>query len=71
MQSYGAGTILPKLLKKMDRPIPPLMKKNKEFTDEEMPGFAVNFFGSAEISLILCRYIRLKDYAYFIQIELI
>ena len=80
-----AGIILPRLLRNLDRPVPPLLKKSKEFTDEEMPGFAaslivplipaliitaatiinyfieegstvhqiVNFFGSAEISLII------------------
>ncbi|MEK3889252.1 gluconate:H+ symporter [Bacillus sp. FSL K6-3431] len=80
-----AGIILPRLLRNLDRPIPPLLKKSKEFTEEEMPGFAVsllvplipaititaatilnvfveegtmshqivNFFGSAEISMIL------------------
>ncbi|MFL6562823.1 MAG: gluconate:H+ symporter, partial [Bacillus sp. (in: firmicutes)] len=76
--------ILPRLLGKLDRPVPPLLKKSKEFTDDEMPNFAVslivplipaiiitgatvvnlfikedttfhqivNFFGSAEISML-------------------
>ncbi|NOU92192.1 gluconate permease [Paenibacillus sp. LMG 31456] len=80
-----AGIILPRFLRKLDRPVPPLLKKPKEFTNEEMPGFAislivplipaliitgttildlfidkgtkfyeiVNFFGSAEISMLL------------------
>ena len=80
-----AGIILPRLLKLPDLPTPPLLKKSKEFTDEEMPSFGlslivplipaiiitcatilnyfieegstihqvVNFFGSAEISLML------------------
>lgn len=80
-----AGIILPRMLKKLDRPVPTLLEKPKEFSDEEMPGFAislivplipaiiitaatilnlfieegtmlhqiVNFFGSAEISLLL------------------
>lgn len=80
-----AGIILPRLLRNLDLPTPPLLKKTKEFTEEEMPGFTislivplipaititaatiinmfieeettvyeiVNFFGSAEISMIL------------------
>ncbi|MFC5591977.1 gluconate:H+ symporter [Sporosarcina soli] len=80
-----AGIILPRLLRNLDLPTPPLLKKTKEFTDEEMPSFSlslivplipaititaatiinmfiekettayeiVNFFGSAEISMIL------------------
>ncbi|MFJ5625672.1 gluconate:H+ symporter [Peribacillus loiseleuriae] len=36
------GILLPRLMRNLDRPIPPLMKKPKEFTDEEMPGFAVS-----------------------------
>ena len=80
-----AGIILPRLLKLPDLPTPPLLKKSKDFTDEEMPSFGlslivplipaiiitcatilnyfieegstihqvVNFFGSAEISLML------------------
>ncbi|RLL39943.1 gluconate permease [Oceanobacillus piezotolerans] len=81
----AAGIILPRLLKNLDRPVPPLLEKPKEFTDEEMPSFGislliplipaimisaatiinifieegtftyelVNFFGSAEMSLLL------------------
>lgn len=81
----AAGIILPRLLKNLDRPLPPLMKQPKEFTDEEMPNFGisllvplipaimitsatiinlfieegssvytvVNFFGSAEVSLLI------------------
>ena len=80
-----AGIILPRMLRNMDLPVPPLLKKSKEFTEEEMPSFAIsliipllpaiiitaatvinifvdkesqfskiiNFFGSAEISMIL------------------
>ncbi|MBU8917803.1 gluconate:H+ symporter [Bacillus sp. FJAT-29953] len=80
-----SGIIFPKLMKNVDRPVPPLLKKTKEFTDDEMPGFAVslivplipaiiitaatilnffikkdstayqiiNFFGSAEISMMV------------------
>ncbi|MDN7242964.1 gluconate:H+ symporter [Planococcus sp. N028] len=81
----AAGVILPRLLRNLDKPVPPLLKKPKEFADNEMPGFVisilvpllpaiiitaatiinyfieegslihdiVNFFGSAEISLLL------------------
>ncbi|PZX07193.1 D-fructuronate permease [Psychrobacillus insolitus] len=80
-----AGIILPRMLRNMDLPVPPLLKKSKDFTEEEMPSFAIsliipllpaiiitaatvinifvdkesqfskiiNFFGSAEISMIL------------------
>ncbi|WP_419958615.1 gluconate:H+ symporter [Psychrobacillus psychrotolerans] len=80
-----AGIILPRMLRNLDLPVPPLLKKSKQFSEEEMPGFAVsllvpllpaiiitaatiinifvdrettfsqiiNFFGSAEISMIL------------------
>jgi high-affinity gluconate transporter len=37
-----AGIILPRMLKNLDRPVPQLLKKEKEFTDEEMPSFAVS-----------------------------
>lgn len=40
-----SGIILPRILSKvtnLERPVPPLLKKNKEFTKEEMPGFAVS-----------------------------
>jgi high-affinity gluconate transporter len=33
------GIIFPRLMKNLNHPIPPLMAKPKEFTDEEMPGF--------------------------------
>ena len=81
----AAGIIFPRIYKDKDRPVPPLLEKPKEFTDEEMPGFGisllvplipaimisiatiinmfigvdtflyqlVNFFGSAEMSLLL------------------
>ncbi|SER82901.1 gluconate:H+ symporter [Psychrobacillus sp. OK032] len=81
----AAGIILPRLLRNLDRPVPPLLKKSKEFADDEMPSFGIslvvpllpaiiitsatvlnlfidetskfsqiiNFFGSAEISMIL------------------
>ncbi len=80
-----AGLLLPRLLRNIDHPVPGLLKKPKEFSDDEMPGFVlslfvplipaiiitaatifnlfinegtslyeiVNFFGSAEISLLL------------------
>ncbi|WP_159881485.1 gluconate:H+ symporter [Paenibacillus puerhi] len=38
----GAGIILPKLLRNLDHPVPPLMEKPKEFKDSEMPGFTVS-----------------------------
>lgn len=37
-----AGILFPKLLRHVDRPIPPIMKQSKEFTEEEMPPFAVS-----------------------------
>jgi high-affinity gluconate transporter len=37
-----AGIILPRMLKNLDRPVPQLLKKEKEFSDEEMPSFAVS-----------------------------
>lgn len=81
----AGGIILPRFMKDLDRPVPPLLEKPKEFTDEEMPGFGIsilvplipaimistatilnmfieegtffheliNFFGSAEMSLLL------------------
>lgn len=80
-----AGLVLPRMLKNMDKPVPPLVEKPKNFSDSEMPSFAmsmfvpllpaiiitartlldmviekdtafyevINFFGSAEISMIL------------------
>ena len=38
----GAGIILPRMLRNLDRPVPPLLKKSKEFTDDEMPSFAIS-----------------------------
>lgn len=38
----AAGIILPRLLGKMEKPVPPLLEKPKEFTAEEMPGFAIS-----------------------------
>lgn len=38
----AAGIILPRVLKNLDRPVPPLLKKPKEFTDEEMPRFGIS-----------------------------
>lgn len=81
----AAGIIFPRLYKDKDRPVPPLLEKPREFTDEEMPSFGIslliplipaimisaatiinmfiaedtflyqliNFFGSAEMSLLL------------------
>ncbi|WP_099360961.1 gluconate:H+ symporter [Fredinandcohnia onubensis] len=40
----AAGIILPRMMKNLDRPIPKLMEKPKEFTDEEMPGFGLSLF---------------------------
>ena len=37
-----AGIILPRLLKLPDLPTPPLLKKSKDFTDEEMPSFGLS-----------------------------
>ena len=38
----AAGVILPRLLRNLDKPVPPLLKKPKEFSDDEMPGFAIS-----------------------------
>lgn len=40
----AAGIILPRLLGNLERSIPTLMEKPKEFTDEEMPGFGISIF---------------------------
>ncbi len=40
----AAGIILPRMMKNLDRPIPTLMEKPKEFTEEEMPGFGLSLF---------------------------
>ena len=37
-----AGIILPRMLKLSDLPIPPFLKKSKDFTDEEMPRFGLS-----------------------------
>lgn len=38
----ASGIILPKFLGNLEHPIPPLLKKPKEFTEEEMPKFWVS-----------------------------
>src|SRR5690606_30600562 len=38
----AAGIILPRLLGNMEKPVPPLLKKPKEFKEDEMPGFAIS-----------------------------
>jgi len=38
----AAGIILPRMLRNLDRPVPPMLKKPKEFAEDEMPGFAVS-----------------------------
>lgn len=37
-----AGIILPKFLGDLNHPIPPLLRKTKEFSDDEMPGFGIS-----------------------------
>lgn len=37
-----AGILFPKLLKKLDYPVPPLLQKNKVFTEAEMPSFRLS-----------------------------
>lgn len=37
-----AGILLPKIMKKLDYPVPPLLKKSKEFSEEEMPNFGLS-----------------------------
>lgn len=39
-----AGVVLPKFMKKMDYPVPPLLKKNKVFSESEMPSFGMSLF---------------------------
>lgn len=39
-----AGVVLPKFMKKMDYPVPPLLKKNKVFSENEMPSFGMSLF---------------------------
>ncbi|MFJ8063029.1 gluconate:H+ symporter [Psychrobacillus sp. NPDC096426] len=38
----AAGIILPRMLRNLDRPVPPLLKKSKEFTEDEMPSFGIS-----------------------------
>lgn len=38
----AAGIILPRVLRNLDRPVPPLLKKSKEFTNDEMPSFGIS-----------------------------
>ncbi|MEK5440491.1 gluconate:H+ symporter [Fredinandcohnia sp. FSL W7-1320] len=40
----AAGIILPRMMKNLDRPIPKLMEKPKEFTEGEMPSFGLSLF---------------------------
>lgn len=40
----AAGIILPRLMRNLDRPVPPLLKKPKEFAEKEMPGFGISLF---------------------------
>ena len=35
----AAGIIVPRLLRNIDHPVPPLLKKSKQFTEDEMPKF--------------------------------
>ena len=51
----GAGIILPRLLKNLDRPVPKLMEQPKQFTDEEMPGFATSLLVPLLQPLLLLR----------------
>ena len=39
-----AGIILPRFMKRIDYPIPPLLQKRKNFTDSEMPSFGLSLF---------------------------
>lgn len=38
----AAGIILPRMLRGLDHSVPPLLKKTREFTDDEMPSFAIS-----------------------------
>ncbi|MFJ8237426.1 gluconate:H+ symporter [Ureibacillus sp. NPDC094379] len=38
------GIILPRLLKNLDKPVPPLVKKEKEFEESELPSFFTSLF---------------------------
>lgn len=37
---FAAGIIVPKLLRNIDYPVPPLMQQTKQFNEDEMPNFA-------------------------------
>ncbi|WP_036745694.1 gluconate:H+ symporter [Paenibacillus sp. UNC451MF] len=39
-----SGIILPKLLKNLDKPAPPMLQKPKVFTEQEMPSFGISLF---------------------------
>ncbi|WP_426429246.1 gluconate:H+ symporter [Staphylococcus equorum] len=41
---FTAGIVLPKFMKNMDYPVPPLLKKNKVFSESEMPSFGMSLF---------------------------
>ncbi|WP_202809111.1 gluconate:H+ symporter [Staphylococcus equorum] len=41
---FMAGIVLPKFMKNMDYPVPPLLKKNKVFSESEMPSFGISLF---------------------------
>lgn len=41
---FMAGIVLPKFMKNMDYPVPPLLKKNKIFSESEMPSFGMSLF---------------------------
>ncbi|ANR69145.1 gluconate:H+ symporter [Staphylococcus equorum] len=41
---FMAGIVLPKFMKNMDYPVPPLLKKNKVFSESEMPSFGMSLF---------------------------
>ena len=37
-----AGILLPKMMKNLNYPVPPLLQKNKEFSESEMPSFGMS-----------------------------
>lgn len=37
---FAAGIVVPKLLRNIDYPVPPLMQQTKQFNEDEMPNFA-------------------------------
>lgn len=41
---FMAGIVLPKFMKNMDYPVPPLLKKKKVFSESEMPSFGMSLF---------------------------